>query len=269
MTGGGGGGGQNTTVQKADPWSGQQAPLLYGFSEARKQYDSNTPKYFPDSTVAPLSETTQQAMALQSQRALKGNPLQTQGNSYLGDVLGGSYLNSNPYLDANFRAGAQNIAKNYYDTIGGINSGLSGAGRYGSGMQAFMTGRANDTLANSLGNLYAQTYYNNYNAERANQQNALGYVPTMVNQDYIDLSKLSDVGALQDKQQQSLIDAAVNKWNYEQNLPANKLGQYMGLIQGNYGGSQSTQTPLSGTSLIGSLLGAGALGLGAYGALSR
>lgn len=263
---GGSSGGQSTTVTKSDPWVGQQDYLTYGFNQAKQQYNSNTPSYYPDSTVAPQSAVTKNAMGLQTQRALNGSPLQSATNTQLQKTINGGYLGSNPFLDANFNAGAQAIKNNYYDAVGGINSGAEAAGRYGSGMQAFQKGRQDDALAGSLGNLYNQTYYQNYNTERQNQLGAMSFAPTMINQDYTDLGKLSDVGSAQDQYNQSLTDANVNKWNYNQNLPANKLGQYMGLIQGNYGGSQSTQTPLAGQSLLGSLLGAGALAGGAYSA---
>ena len=50
--GGGGGGGQNTqTVQKADPWSGQQPFLTDVFQQAQNRYNAASPNFFPNSTV--------------------------------------------------------------------------------------------------------------------------------------------------------------------------------------------------------------------------
>lgn len=265
--GGSSGGGQNTTVTKSDPWSGQQPYLMEGFSDAQNWLNSDTnSQYYKGDTVAPLSDTTQQAIDLQTQRALGGNPLQTAGSGLLQSMINGDYLNSNPYLDANFNAGAENIKKSYYDAINNVNSNAASAGRYGSGMQGFMQNQANDTLASNLGDLYTNTYYNNYTTERGNQNAATGQALNYANQDYTDLSKLSDAGATQDAYAQALTDADINKWNFNQNRDINKLGQYMGLIQGNYGGSTTTQTPLSGQSLLGSMLGLGAIGAGAYAA---
>lgn len=267
MSGGGSGGGQNTTVQKSDPWPEQQPYLTYGFQQAQNQYQSDTPKYYEGDTVAPLSNTTNQAMDLQTQRALSGSPVTSGAQNLATSTLNGDYLNSNPYMDANFAAGTDAITKAYNSAINQNTAGAVGSGRYGSGMQMFANNQAQDTLAKNLNNLYGQTYFQNYNNERGNQMQTMGAAPNLAAADYTDLGKLSDVGALKDQYAQSIKDADVNKWNYNQNLPANKLGQYMGLIQGNYGGSQSTQTPLSGQSLMGSLLGAGALGLGAYSAM--
>jgi hypothetical protein len=267
MGGSGGGGTTTNTVTKSDPWAGQQSYLTTGFQQALNNYNSDSPSYYPDSTVAPQSATTQTAQSLQAQRALNGSPLQTSTDNMLNSTISGDYLNSNPYLDANFNAGAQSIVNNYKGAIADTASNLSGQGRYGSGAQNFADNQANTTLANSLGNLYTNTYYNNYNTERGNQLTAAGQAPTMINQDYTDLSKLSDVGTAQDTYNQSLTDANVDKWNYNQNLPYNKLAQYMGLINGSYGMSSTTSTPVSGSSTLGNVLGGVATGLGAYSAL--
>lgn len=266
---GGGSSGNTTTVQKSDPWAEQKPYLTYGFDQAKRQYTSDTPSYYPGSTVSPLSDTTKTAIGLQSARALNGSPLQSATNSQLSKTINGDYLNSNPYLDANFNAGADSIKSNYWNAVNGINSGFSGSGRYGSGAQQFATNQAQDTLNSGLGDLYNKTYYNNYATERGNQMNAMGMAPAMINQDYTDISKLSDAGAALDAWNQAITDADVNKWNYNQNLPANKLGQYMNLVQGGYGNTQTTMTPTSGSNALGNVMGAGLLGLAGYNSLSK
>lgn len=50
--GGGSGGGQNTqTVQKADPWSGQQEYLTDVFQKAQARQQEASPNFFPDNTI--------------------------------------------------------------------------------------------------------------------------------------------------------------------------------------------------------------------------
>ena len=54
--GGSGGGSQSTqTVQKADPWSGQQPFLSYGFEQAKGRFGEDQPNFFPGNTVAPFN----------------------------------------------------------------------------------------------------------------------------------------------------------------------------------------------------------------------
>lgn len=260
----GGGGGSTTTVQKSDPWAGQQSYLTYGFDQAKNQYNSQNPQYYPGQTVAPLSDTTNLAMNLQTQRALNGNPLTNAAQGQLGNTVAGNYLNSNPYLDANFQAGTDAISKAYGDTVRGNTASFEGGGRTGSGMQAFYNNQANDTLAKNLNNLYGQTYYTNYTNERQNQLNATQLAPTYAGLDYTNLDALSNVGAAQDANNQNILNSNIDRWNYNQNLNANKLGQYMNMIQGNYGGTSSssgTYTPKSSSSnLFGGALSGAATG---------
>ena len=53
--GGGGSSGSTTTVQKADPWSGQQPFLTYGFEEAQDRFESDQPQFFPGGTISPFN----------------------------------------------------------------------------------------------------------------------------------------------------------------------------------------------------------------------
>ena len=70
-----GGSSNTTTIQKADPWSGQQPYLRDIFAEAKKLYDSGglSVDYYPGSPVAPQSGWTAQALQMQADRALGGS----------------------------------------------------------------------------------------------------------------------------------------------------------------------------------------------------
>jgi len=264
---GGNSGGQNTTVTKSDPWAGQQPYLKQGFADAQRNYYSNTPSYYQGSTVAPQSNTTKAAYN-QLERGVTNNPLQNSATALTQNTLNGKYLYGNPYLDAQFTAGTHNIANSYNDIVNGQTANFSGAGRYGSGMQAIMQDRANQTLGQNLDDLYANTYGQNYQQERQNQVNAVGQGINLQNQGITNANALGDVGTAKDQYAQSLRDADIERWNYNQNLPTNKLAQYLGLIQGNYGGSSATTTPTS-SNQWGNILGAGALGLGAFSSAIR
>ncbi len=94
-------------------------------------------------------------------------PVTAAGNEYLQDVIGGDYLNSNPYIDAMFNRAAGQVSA-------GVNSQFSKAGRYGSGAH---TG----VLSESLGNLATDIYGKNYATERQNQQQAAALSPSFGN----------------------------------------------------------------------------------------
>jgi len=65
-----GGGGGTNTVQKADPWAGQQPYLTDLFSQAQQLYQQGPQQFYPGRTYAEASPTVYQAENLQRQAAL-------------------------------------------------------------------------------------------------------------------------------------------------------------------------------------------------------
>lgn len=265
MSSGSGGGG--TTTTNTTPWSGQQPYLTAGFAQAQNILNSDQPQYYPGSTVAPQSANTQSAYNMVSNQ-VNNNPLQAASGQQVQDTLNGNYLNGNPFLDQQFQAGTRQIGNTYNNLVNGQTAAFSGAGRYGSGMQAFAQNQANQTLGDNLNNLYANTYGANYTQERQNQVNAVGQAGTVQNQGLTNANMLGTVGSAQDQYAQNLTNANVNQWNYNQNLPQNKLANYMGLIQGNYGGTSATTVPTSGSNTLGQILGGLGTAASVFGAFS-
>jgi phage terminase large subunit-like protein len=126
-----------------------------------------------------------------------------------------------------------------------ITGSFEGAGRYGSGAYA-------NALTSALSNTAGNLAYQNYANERQNMTRATALAPTLANQDYANLQQLASVGDARQQLGQQQINADINRYNYDQNLPYNNLANYMRMIQGNYGTSatQTTQNavnPLAGT----------------------
>lgn len=255
------------TTQKSEPW-GPQAPYLkYGMDEATRLYQSAGPQYYPGSTVAGFSPTQQQAQQLGTQRALGGSQAMknAQGFSnsvlsggfsgdagargYVNDVMGGKYLNSDPYSDQVF----QNIQSK---VLPSVNSQFMGSGRYGSDSHA---GTMTTDLTNAYAPYASQQYQqgldrmgqaasmaqNMYNTDVANRFGAAGMAPTFAANDWTDINALSNIGGQQQQLGQQELNDAAARWQYYQQLPYDKLGQYMNNIGGNYGGTVvgKTQTP--------------------------
>jgi hypothetical protein len=238
-----------TTVQKADPWSGQQGYLTDVFSKAQSQFNDPGPSYYPDSTVVPFSPETEAALSMQTNRALAGSPLETSAKNQLSDTLNGNYLYGGDGFNAAYNAASNRI-------IPQVNSMFANSGRTGSGLaQTAMTQALGDSFANLYGN------------ERENQMRAAVVAPQMANQDYADISKLADVGAQREELSSEQLQDLINRYNYNQNLPNAKLQQYSNLVQGSYGGTTTGQatSPLYRGSAAAGLLG-GALGGASAGA---
>lgn len=246
MSGGGGGSNDTTTVQKADPWGGQQPYLSYGFQQAQKNYESGGPNYYGSSTVADFSPQTQQALDSISGRAQAGSDVTRAAQAESAKTLSGGYLNNNPYLDSMWDQGAGDIQSR-------IGAQFGSAGRTGSGVNQQVLSRE---LANGYNNLYGQ----NYQAERGRQMQTMALAPQTSQLDYADLDRMASVGGTYDQQAQNKLDDQVNRFNFNENRPQQNLQNYIAAIQGNYGGATTTTQEGGGTNRAAGILGGGLAG---------
>ena len=317
--GGGSPSGNTTTVQKSDPWEGQQPYLKQQMGEAQRlygggigsttpQYDMNAynaaqtaynssgspggmvwsakqqrmvpgpstgptgtapklsdfalpgggttttssqlaPEYYPGQTIADQSPETLLAQNLTTDRALSGSPLMNSAQGLLTDTMQGDYLNSNPYLDQNVNKALDTVQQR-------VNSAFGQGGRFGSGINQ-------GVLAKEMGDTASQMYGQNFDQERSRQMQGMLFAPQMANQDYFDIGQLANVGMQKEGRSQGLINEDVNKYNYNANLPANALRNYIGLTGGNFGGTQTSSSPYyqnQGASALGGALGGASLG---------
>ena len=236
---------------EASPWEPQQPYIKQGWREAARLYKSGGPEYFPDSTVAPFSPAQLEAQRRGMSRAREGSPLNAAAGGYLSNVLRGDYLHSGDQDGKLYQSIANKVMPS-------VNSQFLSAGRYGSDSHA---GRMTEAITDAYAPIAAQMY----ESERGRQQGAMGFAPTLAGEDWRDIGAMDAIGGQQQQLGQRELDDAVARWSYYQDLPYNKLAQYMGLIGGNYGGQTTSQTPYTKPGLFSTMLGGGMAGLGALG----
>jgi hypothetical protein len=229
-----------TTVQKSDPWEEQKPYLTMGFKEAEKEL-WKTPQYYPGQTVVPYSPETETALNMQTGRALNGSPIQFAANDELTKTLSGNYL----YGGQGFNEAVDAATNKILPTV---NSAFEKAGRTGSGLAATAQTQA-----------IADAFANQYGQERQNMQRGMLFAPQVASMDYQDISKLAEVGAQRETLDQQKIADEMTRYNYGQNIRKSQLMDYLGMIQGNYGGTSSSSsnalTPQyrnSGSGMLGS-----------------
>lgn len=105
-----------------------------------------------------------------------------------------------------------------------------------------------------------------YDQGLTNMMRGAALAPQLANQDYVDIGQLANAGATQQNLQQQQINDAIQRYNYNQNLPYNNLSNYLGLIQGNYG-SSSTQTTQNAVNPLMGALGMANSGFDPYSAI--
>ena len=250
MSGGGSGGGQTTnTVQKADPWAGQQPFLTDVYQQAQGLQGSQPLQYYPGRTYADLAPETQTSLGMQTQRALAGSPLTAAAQNQLTSTLQGDYLSAgNPYMSQMMEQVSQQVRPR-------IDAQFGQSGRYGSGAHA---NAASSALANTAG----QLGYQNYADERQKQLQAMMFAPQMAQQDYFDTAKLAEVGGVREDLAQQGINEQMQRFQFENMAPWQQLALYQNMIQGNPGSINTSTTTMPRRSLGAGLLGGGVAGGG-------
>lgn len=245
--GGGGGGGTTQTIQKSDPWAGQQDYLKDVYAKA--QLASRNPmSFFPGQTYAGLSPETEMALQFQTGRALAGSPLTAAAQGELTKTLSGDYLSAgNPHFSAMMQQVSNQITPQ-------VNAQFAAANRGNSGAHA-------NALTSALADAGSRLAYENYGDERQRMVQGMLFAPQLAQQDYFDAAKLAEVGGVREDLQQQAINEAMQRHQFKQMEPWQRLQMYGNLVQGNVGseGTSSTTQPRRSLS-IGDALG-GAAGL--------
>jgi hypothetical protein len=236
---GGGGSPQNsTTTTSIDP--SIKPYVTYGLEEAKRLYESESPSFFPGQTYVSPSEQTQQALQMAQQRAMAGSPLTGAAQAETLATIQGRGVN--PFLAGALEQTNRLSGEDYLRNIQQLQSGASSMGRYGSAAQGQLTGQAQDVYARALTEQGGQLAYQSAEAERNRQMAAVGAAPQMAQADYADIQRLLSVGGAREAQSAAQLQDAMNRFNFQQNLPQAKLSQYANLYSSAPQGGTTTQT---------------------------
>lgn len=270
------GGGQqtSTTTSKnvSEPPDYIKPYLQGGISDLVNLYSNNktAPAYYPGQTVAPFSGQTEQALAALEQRGANGSPLVANAQGQLNDTVSGKYLDptTNPQFQAALAASNQPYIDQFMGTVlPGVTSAFEGSGRTGSPAHQMAVDRAVTGLNRTIADSNTKAGADYFNTERGRQVAATTAAPTLANQDYVDINQLGMAGQARDNQAQSLIDADVAKYNYNQNAQWDYINRYLASLNGGYPGGTTTGAGTTTASrpndTFGQIFGAGMQGLGA------
>jgi hypothetical protein len=195
------GGGNTRQVQSStvEPPAFQKPFIEYGLSQAKQLYESETPQYYPGQTVVGYSPESEMALQGIRQQAISGSPF-IKG---VQDVVMQNLMGTNPLQSAAFRP-----------VIEQVEAQTSKAGRYGSGYQQA-------ALAQALAPMALEA-----------QQQAIAQAPAARQFGFADLETLAGVGAAREAQQQAELAADIERFQFEQARPQEKLAQYLAATRG-------------------------------------
>jgi hypothetical protein len=236
----GGGGGQqdSTTTTSIDP--AIKPYVTYGLEEGKRLYESQTPSFFPGQTYVSPSAQTQEALRMAQERAMAGSPLTGAAQAETLATIQGRGVN--PFLAGALGQTNRLAGEEFTRNIQNLQSQAASAGRYGSNAMGQQAGQAQDIFARALAEQGGQLAYNSAEAERARQMAAVGAAPQMAQADYADIQRLLSVGGAKEAQGAAELQDAMNRYNFEQNLPQAKLSQFANLFSSVPQGTETVQT---------------------------
>lgn len=201
------GGGSTRTINTAVNPPAYAKPFLeYGLSEAKDLYGSAQPQYYPGQTTVGFSPESEMALSGIRDQAITGSPFikATQ------DVVMQNLMGTNPLMSAAFRP-----------VVEEMDARASKAGRYGSGYEQA-------ALAGALAPMALQA-----------QQAAIGQAEGARQFGMADLETLMRVGGSREAQSQAELAADIERFQFEQNRPQQKLRDYMATVAGGTVGSET------------------------------
>jgi hypothetical protein len=232
----------STTTTSIDPTI--KPYVTFGLEEGKRLYESGTPSFFPGQTYVDPSQATQSALQMAQERAMAGSPLvRAAQQEQLATIQGRGV---NPFLEGALAGVNRQARETFTEGVQGLQSKASSMGRYGSSAQAEQEGRAQDIFARALAEQGGQLAYGSAEAERARQMAATQFAPQMAAADYNDIQKLLTVGQAREQYSMAELQDAINRFNFEQNLPYMKLDKFTNLFSSVPQGSQTVQKATRG-----------------------
>lgn len=254
------GGGAETQTTEQAPWSGSERYVREFLGRSREFLDQPTQLYAGDMTAGPGQLS---GAGIEKARGMIGLDSGAQLRAFAGEAMGG--FASNPMLDQTFDAAAEGMTRNFQRvTQPGIESAYARAGRGVSPSSGRAVGVAQGELADSLGDLATQFYYTDYERRMGDRFRGASLLGEADRLDAGQIGILGAAGAQEDAYAQQRLNELIQRFNFQQEEPQQRLdqfGQRVGAITQGYGTTTTTGMPGGGSPGL-------AVGLGLMSALA-
>jgi len=249
---------------KVDPIIGPY--LAEALGRARQIFlQGPQPTLYPGQMYVSPSEQTLSALKQQEDIARAASPALQAAQQAYGTSLGGlqqtalgDFLSGSPYQQQMIQAATRPLTQQFTETvIPGISSQFSRAGRYGSGAMERALGTASESFGRALGDVTSNIVGQDYARERGFQQQALGALgtaaqlaPQFYAQQFLPSQTLAQVGAQREAIAAQPLQEAIQRYQYQQQLPYAQLSGYLSSIYGSPLGSLGQQPQQQGNSFL-------------------
>ena len=253
-----GGGGTTQTIQKADPFIGQQPFLINMYNEAQRLYDQGPLQFFPGQTFANPTAAQLAAEDMAVQSALGGQTAIAQSTipALQQQLAGPAGLASNPFLAGAAQAAIRPLYSQAQGLLQQARRGANEAGQLGGDRQAILEQGVISDFLQRAGDVTAQLYGDAYGQTLTAQSRALGLTPNVMPTLLQPAQTLAGVGATQQARQQQAIDDARARFEFAQRAPGDALNRFSNVVAGSI---------LPGTTTASTVRPGGGMGLGTLG----
>jgi len=217
-------------------------------SEARRLYQSPGPQFYPGNTVAPFNVVQKTGQNL----ALEGAGDANAYNKLIVHPAAERLLNSpdvanNPYVQNMVQAAQQPILQQLTEQVlPQIRTAAAGTGNYGGTKQQLGEAQAVERTARAMGDVASTIMGNAYGQGLGTATSVVGMTPQLMGASLIPGQAYMDVGQQQQAQEQAKINEDLARWQWNQNLPYQKLSEYANAIGGQYGGQGTSKVEATG-----------------------
>jgi len=259
-----GGGGGTNTIQKADPYIGQQPYLLDLYSQAQNQFQAGPQQFFPGQTYASPSSAVIEAENMQRQAAL------AQSELGMGSIIPGFQQQlmspaqrfQDPLLQQSLAASLRPIEESGSRLLQQARRGATQAGQLGGTRQGILEAEVIRDITQKQADVASKLYGDVYGDVLRTQAATLGLAPGIMGTLTQPATTLAQVGAAETARAQQPITEAMRRFQFEQAAPGEALTRYA-QIAGNNILPPTTTTSTSGPGGPGALAGGlGGAGLG-------
>ena len=252
--------------------------LGMGLQRAEQLFFGQQPQLFPGQMYVDPSQQTLDALQAQENIARAGSPqLAAAQEAYArslgqtGFTAGGGFLGTNPFLQGAIQSATRPVMQQFQEqTLPGIQSAFSQAGRYGSGAQTRAIGQAQEAASRAIGDISASMTAQDYARERALMQQSIGQqatlgqmAPGFFAQQFLPSEQLAQIGASREAIAAKPLQEQISRFQFQQQLPYSQLQSYLSAVYGNpMAGSAVPQQAPAQSNRLGTALGGAALGAG-------
>lgn len=257
-----GGGDEPSSSQTTSsaPWVEVQPYLKDLFKKGQSAQQKMASSVMPEKLSAGFTPAQLQAQQAQLDLSEILGPQMANSMTALNQGFNAMNLENNPYFAGAVQAAINPMVRNFErQTMPQISLRSLANSGYGSSRQGIAEGIAMSDLNQQIGDVSSSMANDAYQKGQDTMVRSLALAPTTYQSMLLPSAIQENVGSQQQAMEQQFLNDALTKWNFERSKEMDSLMQYAQLLQGNFGGTTTTNATQDsgGDNTLGKLVGLG------------